>query len=649
MQRGEFADAERELGATLAADPDHGEALYLLAVTQRYLGREQAARETLGRLKALVPGHARAFQEEGHLNRAAGQYEAALTAYARACQLNPALEASFLARFEILGKLGRTAEAASVGAQLDYLRSLPKPLVAVLDLIGQGRLGRAEEICRAFLKRNPRHVEGMRLLADIGMRLGVLEDAEFLLESAVAFEGDHLPARMDYVRALQKRQKYDLALAQARELLRRDPENPQLVSLHAVVSMQAGDYETALAGFDAVLAKLPGDPYTLTAKGHALKTCGRADEAVAAYRAARSGHPNHGEAYYSLANLKTYAFTEAEIAAMRSRVADPDLGHMDRVYLHFALGKALEDAGNIAASFEHYAAGNALKKADSSYDAERMHEELTAQRRTCTRSLFEARAGWGDPAPDPIFIVGLPRAGSTLLEQILASHSQVDGTLELPNILSLAQRLRRRKSGGSYPAVLSELSAEELRAMGREYLEDTRVHRQDAPLFIDKMPNNFRHIGLIRLILPNAKVIDARRAPMACCFSGYKQLFAEGQEFSYSLADIGRYYRDYVALMDHWDEVLPGFVLRVMHEDVVDDLEGQVARLLDFCGLPFEDACLRFYETERNVRTPSSEQVRRPIFRDSVEQWRRFEPWLGELRAALGPELAPPETRATGA
>lgn len=647
MRRGEFDSAERELGAALDADPDHAEALYLLAVTQRYLGRERAARQTLARLKTLVPGHARAYQEEGHLNRAAGQRQAALAAYARACQLNPALEASFRCRVEILGELGRAGEAASVGAQLEYLRSLPKPLAAALDLVGQGKLGRAEEICRAFLQKNPRHVEGMRLLADIGMRLGVLEDAEFLLDSAVAFEPDHLPARMDYVRALQKRQKYDQALAQARELLRRDPQNPQLESLHAVVSLQAGDYATALAGFDSVLERLPGDPYTLTAKGHGLKTSGRADEAVAAYRAARSHHPNHGEAYYSLANLKTYAFSAAEIAEMRARVADPDLGHMDRVYLHFALGKALEDAEDPAAAFEHYAAGNALKKADSRYDAGRMHEELMAQRETCTRALFEARAGCGDPAPDPIFIVGLPRAGSTLLEQILASHSQVDGTLELPNILSLVQRLRRRQAGGSYPAVLAELSADELRAMGREYLDDTRVHRQGAPLFIDKMPNNFRHIGLIRLMLPNAKIIDARRAPMACCFSGFKQLFAEGQEFSYSLADIGRYYRDYVALMDHWDEVLPGFVLRVMHEDVVDDLEGQVVRLLEFCGLPFEEACLRYYETERNVRTPSSEQVRRPIFRDSVEQWRRFEPWLGELRAALGPELAPPEGAAS--
>jgi len=313
------------------------------------------------------------------------------------------------------------------------------------------------------------------------------------------------------------------------------------------------------------------------------------------------------------------------------------------VYLCFALGKAYEDRADYEKSFVYYARGNQLKKVQSRYDAERMHEEFEAQKEICTMELFERNADAGDPAPDPIFILGLPRAGSTLLEQILSSHSQVDGTLELPNILSLSQRLRRRrKEGGAdagiagYPAGLPELNAEELTSFGREYLADTRIHRQQAPFFIDKMPNNFRHIGLIKLILPNAKIIDARRQPMACCFSGFKQLFAEGQEFTYSLEDIGRYYRGYIDLMDHWDSVLPGHVLRVMHEDVVDDLEGQVRRMLDFCRLPFEPACLRYYETERNVRTPSSEQVRQPIFRDSVEQWRHYEPWLGPLQTARG-------------
>ncbi|MBT5008275.1 MAG: sulfotransferase, partial [Halieaceae bacterium] len=284
-----------------------------------------------------------------------------------------------------------------------------------------------------------------------------------------------------------------------------------------------------------------------------------------------------------------------------------------------------------------------LKQAQSRYHADDTTEEFAAQKQACTKSLFSSRENTGCQAPDPIFIVGLPRAGSTLLEQILSSHSQVDGTLELPNVLSLASRLRRqgRASGTPYPDNLASIPPEQLLEFGEQFIEDTKIHRQGAPLFIDKMPNNFRHIGLISLILPNAKVIDARRAPMACCFSGYKQLFADGQLFSYSLPDLGNYYRDYVDLMEHWDKVLPGFVLRVQHEDVVKDLETQVRRMLDFCGLEFEEACMNFHETERNVRTPSSEQVRQPIFDTAIEQWKQFEPWLSPLKQALGPELAP--------
>jgi hypothetical protein len=315
---------------------------------------------------------------------------------------------------------------------------------------------------------------------------------------------------------------------------------------------------------------------------------------------------------------------------------------MDRVYLQFALGKAHEDRSEFETAFRHYASGNALKKSLGTYDASTMSEDLEAQREVCTRELFDRRKGTGHDAPDPVFIVGLPRAGSTLLEQILSSHSQVDGTLELPNILSLSQRLRRRGRQGDnspYPQVLNELSDNELESFGKEYIEDTRIHRQDAPYFIDKMPNNFRHIGLIHLILPNAKIIDARRHPMACCFSGYKQLFAEGQEFTYDLSDMGRYYKDYVELMKHWDKVLPGRVLRVHYEDVVADIDAQVRRILDYCGLPFEEACISFYETERSVRTPSSEQVRQPIYQSGLEQWRNFEPWLTPLEEALGPAL----------
>lgn len=634
-----FEQARTSLGKVLEAEPDNIDALYMNAVCNRYLRRFDDAIASLERLKALSPDHGRAHQEEGHLHRAMGQDDRALAAYARACQINPALEASWRGQLEILTKKGQRPQALQVKSRLDQLQAMPRPLVAVTDLIGQGKLVKAEELCRQFLVKVPHHVEAMRLLAEIGVRLGVLEDAEFLLESAAEFDPGNVQVRIDYIGALRKRQKFEKALAQARLLLDTAPENLQFKSLYAIECMQTGDYDSALEKFDEILERLPNDPVTLTSRGHALKTQGDFDGAVQSYRSALTSYAQYGESYYSLANLKTYTFTADEIAKMHQQEQNHNLSHMDRVYLYFALGKAYEDAGDFDTSFKYYEQGNRLKKAQSRYRADRMTEELRAQQEVCTRELFQEKAGTGHDAPDPIFVVGLPRAGSTLIEQILSSHSQVDGTLELPNILSLSNRLRRRprETGDShYPGVLPELTGEELKRFGEEFINDTRIHRAGAPRFIDKMPNNFRHIGLIKLILPNAKIIDARRHPMACCFSGYKQLFAEGQEFTYSLRDVGLYYRGYVELMNHWDKVLPGEVLLVQYEDVVNDLEGQVRRMLDYLDLPFEESCLRYYETERSIRTPSSEQVRQPVYQSGVDQWTKFEKHLAPLKEALG-------------
>ena len=637
-----FDDALVDLGDILESDPVNLDALYMSAVCRRYKQDFQASLQLLEQIKAIAPEKGRAHQEEGHTYRDMGRYDEALRAYARACHYNPALEASWKAQVNILTRKGLNQKAAWARAQLQKLSELPRPLVGVMDLIAQKKLLKAEDICRQFLRKVPQHVEGMRLLADIGSRLGVLDDAEFLLQSALEFEPDNVRVRIDYIQVLRKRQKFARALEQAQVLLEKDPTNPQFQSLFAIESMQTGNYAAALKMFDRILEVLPTDPVTLTSKGHAFKTDGRYEDAVDAYKAAIDCAPHHGEAYYSLANLKVYEFPDDELGRMLAQRDETNLSHMDRVYLNFALGKAYEDRHDFETSFHYYARGNRLKRAQSSYDAGQMTADLAAQREVCTADLFERRHGTGFDAPDPIFIVGLPRAGSTLLEQILSSHSQVDGTLELPNILSLSQRLRRRARQGTasaYPQLLAELADEELEEFGRKFIEDTRIHRQDAPFFIDKMPNNFRHIGLIHLILPNAKIIDARRHPMACCFSGFKQLFAEGQEFSYDLEDLGAYYRDYVELMDHWDAVLPGMVLRVQYEDVVNDTAGQVERILDYCDLPHEDACVRFYETKRSVRTPSSEQVRQPIFTSGLEQWRNFEAWLEPLKSALGPVL----------
>jgi tetratricopeptide (TPR) repeat protein len=633
-----FDDALAELTDVLKSDPKNTEALYMSAVCRRYKREFPAALDLLAKLKDEAPEDGRAHQEEGHALRDMGRSNDALLAYSQACRFNPALEASWRNQLKILSGNGMQNQAAQVRAQLERLQALPPILLSVMDLIGQGRLLKAEDICRQFLLKAPQHTEGMRLLASIGMRLGVLDDAEFLLESALRFEPDNTAIRIDYVQILRKRQKFSKSLEQAQRLLDSAPQNPQFQSLFGIESMQTGNYDAALVAFDDVLRTLPGDAITLTSKGHVYKTCGDYESAVQSYRAALASQPHYGDAYYSLANLKVYEFSDSEIETMQAHESSGGLSHSDRVYLCFALGKAYEDRHDFETSFRYYERGNQLKKTQSRYDAEQMTVELEAQSNICTADFLTSKSGVGHAAPDPIFIVGLPRAGSTLLEQILSSHSMIDGTLELPNILSLSQRLRRRgrqSDASAYPEILHDLSASELEQFGAQYIDDTRIHRKSAPFFVDKMPNNFRHIGLIALILPNAKIIDARREPMACCFSGFKQLFAEGQEFSYGLAEIGTYYRDYVRLMAHWDAVLPGKVMRVQYEDVVANTEEQVRRMLVHCGLPFEEACVNFHQTERSIRTPSSEQVRQPIYKRGLEQWRNFEPWLGPLEKAL--------------
>jgi len=643
LQSGQFAAALDLLNRQLAEDPDQTEVLYMAAVAARYMKRFSEAQDLLSRLKRGVPELGRAYQEEGHLARDQGQAERAIAAYSRACQYNPALEASWTAQAQILGSLGQTEAATSAQAQADRLKGLPRHLVAATHHLYEGRLFKAEDLCRAFLKSQPHHVEAMRLLAEIGSRLGVLGDADVLLAKAIELEPDSIQLRLDYIQVLRKQQKFLAALDQARALYERDPENVLFASHFAIECMQTGDFEQALALFEKVLETVPNDPATLTSQGHALKTAGRQEDAIAAYRSAIANRPAHGDAWYALANLKTYTFSTSELQAMQAQEASPDLNHMARVHLCFALGKAFEDCKSYADAFLYYERGNRLKSSSTRYTTEQMQAEFSAQKEICTPELFAGQGDQGHTAPDPIFIVGLPRAGSTLIEQILASHSQVDGTLELPNILSLAHRLRGRKhlsERNHYPSILHDLSGEELAALGREYIETTRIHRHSAPYFTDKMPNNFRHLGLIHLILPNAKIIDARRDAMDCCWSGFKQLFAEGQEFTYALDDIGDYYSAYIDLMDHWEQALPPrSILRVQHEDVLEDLEGQVRRLLTYCGLPFEQSCLEFHKTDRAVRTASSEQVRRPINHAGQGQWRPYESQLAPLKHALGTEL----------
>jgi tetratricopeptide (TPR) repeat protein len=531
------------------------------------------------------------------------------------------------------------------------IAGLPPQLARGADLLAEGQLEAAEELVRDYLVRHGPHVEGMRLLAQIAVRLGVFDDAEYLLENVLERAPDHHEARYEYGAALMQRRRYLPALDQARRLLESAPGHPQWRRLYASACDGLGAYDEALRIYRQLLEETPGDAGLQLSIAHLLKTRGSsAEAAIRAFRVAATLPQGAGEAFLSLANMKSYRFTENEIARMRSAEAAPGVPLAERYLLCFALGKALEDREDYAASFEYYRRGNALKRSELKYKPEISERNLRLQAEVCTADFFAARRGCGCDRADPIFVVGLPRSGSTLIEQILSSHSQIDGTLELPEIPRLVHQFRNRVADQPprYPAVLAGLSAAELRELGETYLDATRVYRRGAPFFIDKMPGNFRDIGFIHLILPNARLIDARREALACCFGNFKQLFFSGHEFTYDLADMGRYYRNYVELMDHWDRVLPGKVLRVRHDEVVNDLEGSVRRMLHFLGLAFEPACLEFHKTARGVRTLSSEQVRRPIYREGLDQWRKYDLWLGPLRAALGPLAGIPAPDATG-
>lgn len=643
LQAGRTDDAAAAAERVLAARATDKDALYILAVCRRYQNRLEEALNTIARLREAEPDFGRAYQEEGHVLRKLDNLEAATLAYERAVTFNPGLVASWQNLATVRKALNDTDGATAAAAEAQRLQGLPRELVSVLSFIHEGKLLKAEQICRAFLLNNKQHVEAMRLLADIGARLHVLDDAEFLLESCVEFEPNNRRARADYVNVLHRRQKYEQALEQARILYDADRQNPAFVTLYANECAAVGQFDKAIDLYDVALSKVPDNAHVHMVKGHALKTIGRQDAAVDAYRSAYGIKSDLGDAYWSLANLKTYRFEEDELSQMVAEEKSAGTAAIDRIHLCFALGKAYEDAGEFNTAFTYYERGNHLKKHQIRYDSDRMRDELLAQQDICTADLFAKHDGAGASSIAPIFIVGLPRAGSTLIEQILASHSQVEGTMELPNIPALAHRLGGRRTFDDerrYPAILQDLSPDELRQFGESYVTDTEVHHGGAPLFTDKMPNNFRHIGLIHLILPNAKIIDARRDAMACCFSGFKQLFAEGQEFTYGLEEIGRYYAGYTQLMQHWDAVLPGKILRVQYEDVVANLEQEVRRILDFCDLEFEDSCVEFHRTERTVRTASSEQVRQPIYSSGVDQWRKFESFLGPLRQAIGPDLA---------
>ena len=628
----------------LKAAPGHPLATLMLAAAHRAQGDAASALELLEPLARAHPAWVAPHYESGLALGRLGRLDDSVAAFRRATQLKPGMSDAWRALGDALTAIGDTEGAD--GAYAQHIRAAtrdPRLLEPATALV-EGKVAVAERLVREHLKRYPTDVVAIRMLAEVGARLGRYRDSETLLRRCLELAPGFGAARHNLALVLQRQDRFEEALQEVERLLEADPNDTGGHNLKAALLGRLGEVAQSAEIYRRVLDRYPTHAKVWHSYGHALRTTGQQSAAIAAYRRTVELLPNYGEAWWSLANLKTFEFAPADIATMRQQLTREDLSAEDRFHFHFALGKALEDASDHAASFEHYSEGNRIRRSLIAYDPEAVHDRVDRAKALFTPAFLGARTGLGCTAPDPIFIVGMPRAGSTLLEQILSSHSAVEGTMELPDIGAIARDLGGPRDGderSAYPEILAGMDGDALRALGERYLASTRVQRKtSAPYFIDKNPNNWMHVGLIHLILPNAKIIDARRHPMSCCFSVFKQHFARGNRYSYDLRELGRYYRDYVDLMAWFDKAMPGRIHRATYEQVVDDLETEVRRLLEYCGLEFEPACLRYFENDRAVRTASSEQVRRPIYRDSLEQWTHYDPWLGPLREALGHDLA---------
>jgi predicted Zn-dependent protease len=643
------AAAALEATEILKDYPGHPAALLLLGTARRGTGSPEAA-ASFSELAAAHPDSGPIHLELGRTLAIQGRDGDALEALKRAVDLEPNLAEAWRELATLHAKHGDPDACDVAYAHFTRLASPEQHLAEAHAALANHRLGAAEALLQRQLAQNSQDPQALRMLAEIAAEREDYVESERLYAQCLSVAPGYSRARFDLARTLHLQQKAQPMLPLLERLLRLEPASLPYRSLQASAFGLLGQNERARKILESLILEFPGNEALYVHYGNALRTGGFAAEAIAAYRKGAELRPGYGEAWFCLANLKTFRFEAAEMRTMREQADRPDLSDEDRLQLDFALGKALEDAGEYDASFQHYARGNALRRRAVFYEADVNTRFVESLKKMYSTDFFAARGGSGCEAPDPIFIVGLPRSGSTLLEQILASHSQVEGTRELPDIQGFALELGIRESRIESPQFghsLESLGRDELQALGRRYLDQTRSSRVGGkPYFIDKTPSNFFHVGLIQLILPNARIIDARRSALACSFSNFKQHFQAGVWFSYSLDDIGRFYRSYIQLMTHYDSVLPGRVHRVQYERLVSDLPGEVRKLLEYCGLPFEEQCLRFHETQRVVQTASSEQVRTPLFAEGVDQWRNFEPWLGELKRALG-DLVPQDSAAS--
>ena len=635
--------AAQQAGEILKVVPNQPNALILSALAQDRLGNTDTAIQTLRQLIQIQSDWAAPYFELGLILRRMGKTQDALNTLQSALSLKPNLPKAWLVLAGLYAEMGD--EVASDSAYSKHLQfSVMDPqLISAASALVENRVPDAEHLLKTYLKQYPTDVAAIRMLAEVAARLGRDIDSENLLARCIELAPSFHHARQNYALILNRLNKGEDALVQAEILLQVEPENLNYLNIKAVALNKLGDCDEAIKLYDHILAKHSQYSKIWHSFGHTLKTAGFHERAVQAYRKGIELDPAYGEAYWSLANLKTFLFNDNDIAEMQLQLSAQNLNVGDRFHFDFALGKALEDQREYAEAFKYYEKANQLRKTLIHYSSERNQQKVKECKTLFTGAFFNERKNFGVGSAEPIFILGMPRSGSTLLEQILSSHSLVEGTMELPDIISITKSLYRELSGPSaktyYPRLL-EMTQEESVGFGERYLSKTQVHRkQGLPFFIDKMPNNFAHVALIQLILPNAKIIDARRHPLACCFSNFKQHFARGQNFSYSLEDMGLYYRDYVELMAHFEGVLPGRIHRVNYENIVENTELELRRLLDYCGLTFEENCLRFFENVRPVRTASSEQVRKPIYKEGVDHWRHYEAWMGPLKKVLGPVL----------
>lgn len=635
------AQAAQRAQEILKIHAGHPHAALILGVARRIGGNLPGALQVLLPLARAQPGWAPPSYEVGVALGIAGRRKEAVEWLRRAVQLKADIGDAWRLIADHLLALGDPSGADAAYANYLIVSTRDPRLAAAAAALLNNRIKEAEELLRTHLAQNPTDVVAIRMQADVAARLRGSAIAEQMLAYCLELAPDYTAARHDHALALHRLNRHAEAIVQLDQLLASEPTNPSYLNLKAAALARLGDHARAIEIYQEILTAYPDNAYARASLGHALRALGRRDESIAAYREAIRLAPGLGEAWWAMASIKSLRFSHEDVATMRQQLARGSLNHNDRVQLRFALGKALGDDEAYEGSFRQYAEGNRLRRAASGYDPGMITGLVQRSRALFTRDFFAERAGWGAAAPDPIFIIGLPRSGSTLVEQILASHPAVEGTMELLNVVTLAWSLtasRKDAAVKAYPDLLATLGADEFRQLGERYVEETRVYRKTAtPYFIDKLPNNWEHLGFIHLMLPNAKIIDVRRDAMGCCFSCFSQHFANRQDFANDLRDLGRYYRDYVDLIAHFDEVLPGRIHRVDYRALVEDTEAEVRRLLEHCGLPFEPACLRFHENERAVGTPNAEHVRLPVYRDALDHWRRYEPWLGPLKEALGP------------